>query len=1402
MADPYKNNPANSQTGLFRALTRLFSGPIVSYRSQSGRRIRRQHLDKFGTRFKSASGQQFKKTLYSPLDAIASNAIGNQRRSERYIDFDQMEYCLHGDTRIAVPGGYKTIKELAEEYGTTEQFVVYAYDHAKKQIVPAFGKQARKTTTDHAWKITFENGQEIIGTNNHRLMLRDGTYRRIDELEIGMAMMPFYRKDLVKSKTDEGDGYRWIYTMHNDEGRRPGWKAEHIAIAEWVANRRMLDTEVVHHINFDKSDNDPENLVIMDNDEHLKMHQGILNTQRNRDGWWKEFGERHSKWMKENNPAERKDITFEKILYLCETHGFHQKRICSMLDTDPGVIKRRLRNKGFKDFVSFAKTYEPTWKNEGQDNAGSKNPRFDGTLSYQKICEEFKEGMSSNELATKLGTTYMKIVNRVKTQGFKNFTDFKNNYHNHKVAKIEYYGFIDLYDLTVDGYKSFATDTVISHNSPEIASTMDIYADEMTTFSELRPMLNIKCPNEEIEAVLGVLFENILNVKYNLFGWARTMCKYGDFFLYLDIDEKYGVQSVIALPTQEVERLEGMDSTNPNYIQYQWNTAGMTFENWQIAHFRVLGNDKYAPYGTCHKFDTRVWSKDGVIEIQNVVKGDVVWSFDTKNQKKVLTSVLDVVASGKKRCYMIRTRHNFLETSEEHRIAVYTEEEGFNYKNTLELKIGDLLVIDGGFDYDKETLIDKSVPNENKNGWWNSSRLVPDKVDENFAKLFGFLIGDGWLHKTNQTIDFAAGEHQSINNKYIDILKEFTGKEPKYIKSKDTTLEYSQVRFHSKMFKTILQRMGFEGDARTKRVPSWVFGANKRIRTAFLRGMMDADGSIFIDKWNCCRYSFELANEQLTKDLKVLCQSLGYKTGKIGSRRRTGVKIKDRVLNASPCYYFYYFESKLSQAKKYDLCNRKTDDFILSPVTAIESTGVHETYDIHVENENHNFISNGILTHNSILEPARRIFRQLTLMEDAMMAYRVIRSSERRVFKIDVGAIPPQDVEQYMQKVVTNLKRHSVVDPTTGKIDLRYNPMSIEEDYFIPVRPGSVTDIQSLAGAQNITQIDDIKYLRDKLFSALKIPQSYLTMGEGAEEDKTTLAQKDIRFARTIQRLQRVIIAELTKIGIIHLYTLGFRGDDLLSFELTLNNPSKIAELQEIEFWKSKFDIAGAATEGYFSRRWVTEKIFGMSHEEFIRNQREMYYDRKHDAALQQVAEALAAEGGMGGGGLEGDLGGDLGGDMDLGGPEEIPAGDIAGDELGGGGEEPAGDESALLAVPPGSRNEPRLTPGAKGKVYHPKKVDRRNAGARKRSNAAKYSREKASSTTRNILPGMGDLQTLVKMDGVSSGIYEEEDPTYKTGELLEESQLFHVNNSIRELLSGLDSQIQEATEKQDEDKT
>tara|TARA_R110002074_G_scaffold86156_2_gene190371 strand:- start:2494 stop:4461 length:1968 start_codon:yes stop_codon:yes gene_type:complete len=557
--------------------------------------------------------------------------------------------------------------------------------------------------------------------------------------------------------------------------------------------------------------------------------------------------------------------------------------------------------------------------------------------------------------------------------------------------------------------------------TPEIASALDIYADEMTTHSSLQPMLTIKCPNEEIKAVLSTLYQNILNVEYNLFGWCRTMCKYGDFFLYLDIDDTLGIKTIIALPSGEVERLEGEDKTNPNYIQYQWNSAALTFENWQVAHFRILGNDKYAPYGT------------------------------------------------------------------------------------------------------------------------------------------------------------------------------------------------------------------------------------------------------------------------------------------------------------------------------------------------------------------------------SVLEAARRIWRQLILMEDAMMAYRIVRAPERRVFYVDVGNIPPSDVEQYMQKVMTSMKRNQLVDSGTGRVDLRYNPMSVEEDYFIPVRGDTSSKVENLAGGQNTADIEDVKYLRDKLFSALKVPASYLTQGEEGSEDKTTLAQKDIRFARTIQRLQRAVVTELEKAGIIHLYTLGFRGDDLLNFSLYLNNPSKLAELQELEHWKTKFDIASSATEGFFSRRWVAEHLFSMSEEEFLRNQREMFYDRQYDAQLNAAAESAGeAEASLGAGLGGGDaLGGD---DFDLGGDEgESPLDDLGGDDAADIDLGDEKDDDVLLAEPPAKRDldedDSYITPGSKGKRYKKVNVDGRVSRGPRSKN---YKRATIPETSpRTTFPGW---KGATGMNSVRNGLMEDRRSNYEQRQVREEEQLLETNYEIQKLIDGLET--------------
>ena len=389
----------------------------------------------------------------------------------------------------------------------------------------------------------------------------------------------------------------------------------------------------------------------------------------------------------------------------------------------------------------------------------------------------------------------------------------------------------------------------------------------------------------------------------------------------------------------------------------------------------------------------------------------------------------------------------------------------------------------------------------------------------------------------------------------------------------------------------------------------------------------------------------------------------------------------------------------------------------------------------------------------SVLEPARRIWRQLTLLEDAMMAYRVVRSPERRVFYIDVGNIPAEDVEQYMEQVKTQMKRNQVVDTDTGRVDLRYNAMSVDEDYYIPVRGATNnTRIDTLAGGQFTGDIDDVNYLRDKLFSALKVPKAYLAQAD-AIEDKTTLAQKDIRFARTIQRNQRVIIAELEKMCIIHLFTLGYRENDLLSFKLALNNPSKIAELQELEHLRTKFDIAAAATQGYFSKHWVYQNVFKLSAEEIERIQIEQFGDSKLTAELEATGAATTQEAQAEAAPPPGD---------DLGTPEaeaDAPAPEAA-------EEPPAEDEGPLLAEPePAQRND-----------YTPVVNKRWKAGARRRSYLSSGGDNLASSSTRNIFKGWsGEMRPLA--NGVVGESFEKD-----------ESKIFQIEHDIKRLIEQLET--------------
>lgn len=291
---------------------------------------------------------------------------------------------------------------------------------------------------------------------------------------------------------------------------------------------------------------------------------------------------------------------------------------------------------------------------------------------------------------------------------------------------------------------------------------------------------------------------------------------------------------------------------------------------------------------------------------------------------------------------------------------------------------------------------------------------------------------------------------------------------------------------------------------------------------------------------------------------------------------------------------------------------------------------------------------------SSVLEPARRIWRQLILLEDAMLVYRIVRAPERRVFKIDVGNVPPEEIPAYMERAQSTLKRASITDQTTGRVDLRYNPLSVDEDYFIPVRGSeSGTAIETLGGGTMAGETNDVEYIQKKLFAALKIPKAYLGYDEGLGA-KATLSQEDIRFSRTIARIQRTVLAELNKIAIIHLYCHGFSDNDLLDFRLNLSNPSTIAQQQKLELFRSRFEAAGTAlqTPGLVDKTWVQKNIIRLNDDEINNIKKGQKKDRMHELEIE-ATQITAAEGPSGSPedmGIGGPGGAEISQSIDLGG--------------------------------------------------------------------------------------------------------------------------------------------------------
>lgn len=917
---------ANNQT-FYQQLTRLFrSGPAIrrkikgqDYKNYYDNAVMQSNLG-----YNGPSGMGVRREN-SPFSILGQ--YGLIERNARYSEF-----CFDGDTLVYTTKGAVPIKELADKYSNGEIFNVWSYDHNLKQIVISTAHHPRMTREGKPQKlvrIEFDDGGSVTTTLDHKFLLRDGTYIEAANLKASDALMPFYMRRV-------NGNYHHVYLAKSNKNSNDyGWKSEHILIAESVLGRALNEDEVVHHIDFNPENNDPSNLKVMSIAEHKKFHASLNNRHK-----FNKRSRKHSAWMKSNNPVKRLDINLDRIFDVANAVDFSLKKTSEILCADYNVIKRRLREVGYANWHEFASNrgnlttlrnasrvlvemreptlenlkkvaltsstiYEAssklqctensirrflkrngnqTWLEFKESNKAFRSQRKP-SVAYQDICSAVSATDSKQSLADKMGVTPNMIMSSLENAGFQSFSNWLDNYKNHKVLNVV---FLDeervVYNLTVDGHHNLAVGSLNGSDSAqerpysmvicrqsemeytsEIATALDIYADEACSGDENGKCFHIFSENPQIQRALEELFYEVYNIDFEGRRDIRNLVKNGDFFRYIEVVPEHGVIMSEPIPVNEIEREEGYDPNDPHAVRFKLLTRGGKYlQNWQVLHFRILANDLMLPYGT------------------------------------------------------------------------------------------------------------------------------------------------------------------------------------------------------------------------------------------------------------------------------------------------------------------------------------------------------------------------------SFLESIRRTWRQLVMMEDAMLVYRVVRSPERRVFYIDVSTVASTDVASYMEAVKEQIRGNSIVDKLTGRVDVRNNPVSVDDDYFMPTRPNSNTKIETLAGGQHVSATEDVEYIRSKLISGLKVPKAYLGFDE-AISSKATLAQEDVRFSRTIVNLQKLVIAELNKLAILHLFAIGFVGEDLLDFELSFSNPSTVALQQKLALTSSRLDAAAKAWDlaketGMMDMEYIQRDILGFRAEDIVKMRIGAQQDQIRMAQLKALLERKVKE--------------------------------------------------------------------------------------------------------------------------------------------------------------------------------
>lgn len=1155
-----------------------------------------------GTDFESGGGPGGQTSYRQTNDMIDTTTLSN--RAMRYKEYERLrnvpeielavtvfsdEACVSGDTKISTPFGFVTIKELAEKR-SEERFLVYCYDFKKKDYTLGWAFAPRLVKKDKTITIILDDGSKFTATSDHRVLQKDGTWIETGDLKFGDDLMAFYRLPAT-AKLKHKQFPRLFSTNRG-----------------WISERQFVDD-------------------------------------------WK---------------TGKTDPAYEKANRVL-------RMVCG------GLTVRQI-----------AKVLEHDWSS------------IEGWIE--------KEGFTSKEIRR-----LMK----------------KND--SRRVIGIEEGEFQEVYDISVEEHKCFATDSVILHNCQK---------------DEDGNIFKVKAENDEIreEVEFLLLHRKMLNMNRNGWTWFKNLCISGDFFVEIVINPenpKEGIYRTVPLPPETMYRIEtvkgkliefqqskegpdyqalikgpvnGQDDTELN------QTTAIRFAPSQIVHFRI-GDDRktFFPYGQsliepargpahslrlmedamvvyrlCLVGDSRVRMKNGWKHIKNINIGDDVYCV-LPGGKQSETSVIDWIDNGEQEILKVQSQHIEIRGTKTHPMLVnrngiiqYVDlqdlqkgDQFVNVKNTESIPVeiprifgekrfvlkesgkekirknkkvnkrqlakscssfcqsyqfiyrDGITLPENDYDLFKEAfeLENNDVVVCNK-GEINPERInLPAIVDEEFAKLFGFMLGDGFIVHGNQ-IGFATSPDEKTNLYYKSLLEKYFGKVSFEKDKRSSHSAVGKMIVSSKTACQIYLSMGYIPNKYKKRIPDWAFNADIKIRKALVEGLSDADGCERHTKAGLWFSTIELCNKNLVEDVKEIWHGLGLCSGHMKYRfRKNGHNItSNRKIKSTESWSVTISKRELSQYEN---------------IWSVRPDGIEKVYDITVaDGKPHNFVVNGCCSHNT-------------------------RAPERRVFYIDVGQLPPFKAEAFIDRLKDQFRKRKVTSNRgvgANQVEERWMPPAQDEDYWLPIRPNSNTRIDTLPGAENLGEIDDAVYFRNKLLISLNFPKNYFN-NEDPGATRITLSAQDVKFARMIERLQSHFEDGILEIAEKHLQLRGFPEESYTDLRVKMTPPSDWRELSRSEVVTARYNNAGSLKGSQLMADYdIVTKILKYSSDEADEMLARLKLQKLEDLKLQVLSQnpqllgvgIPSADSSQG----QGELGSESGG------PNTMPSPEDQGDQ-GGQGQPP-----------------------------------------------------------------------------------------------------------------------------------